>query len=401
MNAPLRIPTAASIASRRVLAVSFRRSPEPFLRLSSPVRTEFAGRLVGFLLPLVLLSGCGFSDRGSPPGEVKLAVEVVGEVRLEDSDSALIGEIFREQYFDISSEGVIAVADDMTSRVLLFDSDGAYLRSVGREGDGPGEFPGIWALAWVGPDRLWVADKKQRIHVFDRHLALDTVLRVVDAEGAWGIQPAGDRVVIAVGRHPLYIYNALATYTRSGERVASFMPSDERAARVPYLGGEYLPIFRVVGDTVIGASNLTYPLYIYRTDGSGGTPFGSPPPSFRMPREPARGEFMGLQARRAFEIWRRTFGAISSIWVVEDSLLIVEHQYLDSAVLNRREARHLIDVYDRRSLRKIAEEIPIPGFIADVHEGRLWALTATPPDPWTFSLLELTTTTGQLAAEEP
>ena len=60
------------------------------------------------------------------------------------------------------SDGSVAIADRGTKSVRIFGSTAEYVRSMGREGEGPGEFRdplSIWALPgdtlWVGNSRPW------------------------------------------------------------------------------------------------------------------------------------------------------------------------------------------------------------------------------------------------------
>ncbi|WP_420448280.1 hypothetical protein [Candidatus Palauibacter sp.] len=56
------------------------------------------------------------------------------------------------------SDGSVAVADRGTASVRIFSPTGEYLRSMGREGAGPGEFRSPY-LMWVLPgDTLWVGN---------------------------------------------------------------------------------------------------------------------------------------------------------------------------------------------------------------------------------------------------
>ena len=51
----------------------------------------------------------------------------------------------------IGSDGVVYVLDHFTRVVQVFDQTGTHLRSIGSEGQGPGELGRPIALAW-GPD---------------------------------------------------------------------------------------------------------------------------------------------------------------------------------------------------------------------------------------------------------
>lgn len=66
----------------------------------------------------------------------------------------------------VSRDGTLYVAQPQEHVVKVYDSTGRYLRSIGREGAGPGEFERPSTLGWRG-DTLWVADAPQtRISLF-------------------------------------------------------------------------------------------------------------------------------------------------------------------------------------------------------------------------------------------
>ncbi len=66
--------------------------------------------------------------------------------------------------------GRLYVADTYTTDVRVFDSPGAYVRTLGRRGQGPGEF--IWpsGLIWQDDSTLWVLDNSGN----HRYSAYDT-----------------------------------------------------------------------------------------------------------------------------------------------------------------------------------------------------------------------------------
>ena len=56
------------------------------------------------------------------------------------------------------SDGSVAVVDNQSAEVRIFDASGHHLRSIGQGGEGPGEFT-IPYLLWVAAgDTLWVGD---------------------------------------------------------------------------------------------------------------------------------------------------------------------------------------------------------------------------------------------------
>lgn len=57
--------------------------------------------------------------------------------------------------------GQLAVIDDETSSVIIYDANGRFERLVGRAGSGPGEFRNISSMIFTG-DSLWVGDSRLR-----------------------------------------------------------------------------------------------------------------------------------------------------------------------------------------------------------------------------------------------
>ena len=65
------------------------------------------------------------------------------------------------------SDGSVAVADDWSSEVRIFDAAGRHIRSMGREGEGPGEFDHLWFMWRLPGDTLWVGDYRPwRYHLY-------------------------------------------------------------------------------------------------------------------------------------------------------------------------------------------------------------------------------------------
>ena len=88
-------------------------------------------------VPEIVLGGA--DDLGGPADDSdQLIWEVVGLARLED--------------------GRIAVLSSMGKQLLLFEPSGALSRTIGRAGEGPGEFRGPEWLQYLPPDTLVVWD---------------------------------------------------------------------------------------------------------------------------------------------------------------------------------------------------------------------------------------------------
>ncbi len=140
----------------------------PAMRRSSPAALLTA-------LTAILATACG--DRPAPPPRIAIdssGVRIVTSdplasdavCSLGDEPSFYIGdsEESEEQWFTRVlgvarlSDGSVAVADDYSMQVRIFDPTGAHVRSMGREGEGPGEFKRLWLMWRLPGDTLWVGD---------------------------------------------------------------------------------------------------------------------------------------------------------------------------------------------------------------------------------------------------
>jgi hypothetical protein len=91
------------------------------------------------------------------------------------SPSLVIGQMEGDPAYELSSvrgalrlpDGRVVVAEYRTSEVRFYGPDGRHVRSVGRAGDGPGEFSSLFGIFTRG-DTLFAHDFRQsRITVFD------------------------------------------------------------------------------------------------------------------------------------------------------------------------------------------------------------------------------------------
>lgn len=82
----------------------------------------------------------------------------IGDVDTEDENLAFDtpGNLVEDR------QGNIYIADVGNVRIQKFDKNGTYLASLGRKGQGPGEFDSIDSLDIDAKARLWVLDRNQR-----------------------------------------------------------------------------------------------------------------------------------------------------------------------------------------------------------------------------------------------
>lgn len=125
------------------------------------------------------------STAAAPTDVLALSSEPLLTVGVEQGDP--VREFDRIAVVRFLDDHVVAVANRGSSDVRLFGPDGTYLRTLGRTGEGPGEFASLnWMQAFVG-DTIAVLDSQlRRVTTFDADGNLIAVTTFPDAEGyAW------------------------------------------------------------------------------------------------------------------------------------------------------------------------------------------------------------------------
>jgi hypothetical protein len=154
---------------------------------------------------LAFAAGCGAPAEGDLVPDWALGVPartlaVVDSIGLEMGDSSYVfGQIAGVAW---TPDGEIAVLDLKRCTILFYDADGNYVRSLGRQGSGPGEFLLPSAMAFRESDgSLSVADAMAaKVHFFDSTGAstggmegfFPTVpiqITAVDSAGLIGLKP--------------------------------------------------------------------------------------------------------------------------------------------------------------------------------------------------------------------
>lgn len=114
-----------------------------------------------------------------------------GEIDLELEEDLVIGggEEFDENYnfrrissMEVDDEGNILVLDYSDCRIQKYDKEGKYLRTIGRKGEGPGEFQRPYR-SYLAPDGKLYINELRKLHVFNenqeyiRSIILESPLR--------------------------------------------------------------------------------------------------------------------------------------------------------------------------------------------------------------------------------
>jgi hypothetical protein len=87
-------------------------------------------------------------------------------IGIDDGDGPeLFGEI---RDFAVDAYGRIYILEGQAQEIRVFNPDGSYIRTIGRQGGGPGEFKSADGLRWDAQGNLWVIDSgNARYSVYD------------------------------------------------------------------------------------------------------------------------------------------------------------------------------------------------------------------------------------------
>src|ERR1039458_561102 len=79
------------------------------------------------------------------------------------------GDFARPSGLAVDREGNLYVADTLNNRIEVFDGDGKFVSTYGKEGDGPGYFSRPKGVAIDADGHVWVADgMEDRVQVFNQ-----------------------------------------------------------------------------------------------------------------------------------------------------------------------------------------------------------------------------------------
>jgi len=121
----------------------------------------------------------GWKGRILTEGGVRVVVNppdpLYGEIKLDLAEDLRIGkegdervQFYRIRDIAADPQGNIYVDDMSNGRIQVFDLQGAFLRTIGRPGQGPGEFEYPTLIRFGGPNgHIHVMDRFRRINLFD------------------------------------------------------------------------------------------------------------------------------------------------------------------------------------------------------------------------------------------
>ncbi len=280
------------------------------------------------------------------PGEAWRAVE---EVRIGSADATDPVVLFADVWdVTVDALGRIYVLDRQPKEVRVFDRGGRHVRTLGREGGGPGEFRNPIGLAWGPEGNLWVTDTGNA-----RYEVFDTAGNYVDSRPrrirGWGYPWGGG-------------------FDRSGRLYEPSLFSDPaiRASRRVF-------IRHSVNGEVLATDTFELPQYesmVQRIEVEGGLTIVGIPFAPRLTWRFDGGDGVWFSVNEAYRLYYRTLGG--------DTVRIVEREYSPIAVTDsdRSSVRDRFAEFGEPATNEIIARIPevkpaFESFVVD-DRGYLW-----------------------------
>jgi len=156
-NQPLRFPGLKPEGdSRLILSGAF----DPDLRIGVGLRRMNQNEKSGIV--------SNPRDPANPPGKrIRIVFKEEISIGVEEGDDNYMfgGDV----QVTADEKGCIFVLDWNQKRIQKYDPSGKYLFSIGRKGQGPGEFGNLWAMRFDAKGRIYITDiVNKRISFFDK-----------------------------------------------------------------------------------------------------------------------------------------------------------------------------------------------------------------------------------------
>jgi len=153
-------------------------------------------------------------------GEIKFDLEEDLQIGKEDDDNYIF-----ERIYDVKadSDGNICALDGKAGRIQKYDKKGTYLRTIGKKGQGPGEFQMPFGLFIHHKTGLLYVQDMIRIKLFDNagKYQKETVLRNYPSE--FSVDDDGNFWVVANKRLEKGEFKSLEKVGMKGEAISSIV----------------------------------------------------------------------------------------------------------------------------------------------------------------------------------
>jgi hypothetical protein len=209
-------------------------------------------------------------------GQVQLDFEEDLRIGSESDSNALF---YRVQDVGVDTQGNIYVVDMSNCRVQKFDPLGKYLQTIGRSGQGPGEFERPTLIRFEAQTgNIFIKDQTRRIGIFDSHGAH---IRTLTIEGGFvDFEPISKTGFLAIlyrsSDDQLTNFHALGRLDADGKTqniIAQFpytIYMERRGQGTLWVSTGYemsLWLARLTGDSIVYGYSKDYELVVADNDG--------------------------------------------------------------------------------------------------------------------------------------
>ncbi len=108
------------------------------------------------------LDGVTYIHNPATPLHPDKTVAFEEELTFREKDETGEIRLFRPTWFAIDATGNAYISDNSDMSIKVFNPQGKYLKTIGRKGNGPGEFESIGSMIFLPDGRLLVPDDQQR-----------------------------------------------------------------------------------------------------------------------------------------------------------------------------------------------------------------------------------------------
>ncbi|PEN08873.1 hypothetical protein CRI93_03765 [Longimonas halophila] len=282
-----------------------------------------------------------------------------------------LNDTFYITSIDIDSEGRIYASDIEAHQIHIFGDDGSHIRSVGSEGQGPGEFM-MPLCAELSPneEQFVVRDWQNRVSFFTREGDYESSFVMTGHIPSEDLAFQNDSLLVmgSFGAQTLENGKTMHFYTTGGENLKSFFPLNERMIELNISTWADASFVIAPNDQIYALQPGQYSFSIFSSEGElerevSVSPF---PEHVNLPDEPQPDG----QDQDELQEWIDTYDTPRSLYMVDSGVLAVTIQEGDVPA----EESTMIDLIEADT-GELLGSLRLPGFIvdADYEEELLYA----------------------------
>jgi hypothetical protein len=203
-----------------------------------------------------------------------------GEIEFELKEDLSIGDeedenlaFYNMVRVETDSEGNIYVLDRENCRIQKFDKDGNYLQTIGRKGQGPGEFERPYRISFDSQQNIYVHEVRD-IDVFDASgKFVRTIVHHEFIGPLLGITEEGNIMAQTMSRTQEETTDEIALFDKEGKRIktiASYKSEPLSFGKTVDLGNLYKPglwFYPIKGSLYVYGNSSEYKIFVIDSSG--------------------------------------------------------------------------------------------------------------------------------------